>query len=66
MDHAYEVVGMARHSENYDSLVIYRPLYEVAPDKWVYGHDFPARPLSLWYDQVVWEGKKIQRFTEIT
>lgn len=46
-------------------MVVYRPLYEVAPDNWVYGYDFATRPLSLWYDFVTHSGKQVQRFTEI-
>ena len=46
-------------------MVIYRPLYEVQPDSWVYGYDFAVRPLSMWHDIVEWNGEKIQRFTQI-
>ena len=63
--HTYEVIGIARHSETQEDMVVYRPLYEVAPDNWVYGYDFATRPLSLWYDIVEHRGEKIQKFTEI-
>lgn len=46
-------------------MVIYRPLYEVTSDSWVYGYYFAVRPLSMWYDIVEWNGQEIQRFTEI-
>ena len=46
-------------------MVIYHPLYEVSKDSWVYGYDFAVRPLSMWYDIVDWNGKQVQRFTEI-
>ena len=36
-------------------MVLYRPLYSVAPDSWVYGYEFVTRPLSLWYDIVEYE-----------
>jgi hypothetical protein len=59
------VIGIAKHSETEEDMVIYHPLYEVKNDSWVYGYDFAVRPLSMWYDMVEWNGKVIQRFTEI-
>lgn len=64
-DHTYEVIGIAKHSETEEDMVIYRPLYEVTPDSWVYGYDFAVRPLSMWFDIVDWNDSKIQRFTQI-
>jgi len=46
-------------------MVVYRPLYEVPEDSWVYGFPGAVRPLSIWYDMVEYEGKMVQRFTEI-
>lgn len=65
IDHTYEVIGIAKHSETEEDMVVYRPLYEVQGDSWVYGYDFAVRPLSMWYDMVEWNGEKIQRFTQI-
>ena len=56
---------MAKHSETEEDMVVYRPLYYVQVDSWVYGYDFAVRPLSIWYDVVEWNGEKIQRFTQI-
>lgn len=64
-DHTYEVIGIAVHSETEESMVIYRPLYDVPPDSWAYGYDYVTRPLSLWYDIVEYQWKQIQRFTQI-
>lgn len=64
-DHTYEVIGIAKHSETAEDMVVYRPLYEVQTDSWVYGYDFAVRPLSMWYDTIDWNGKKVQRFTQI-
>ena len=64
-DHTYEVIGIAKHSETGEDMVIYRPLYEVSKDSWVYGYDFAVRPLSMWYEMVGWNGKQVQRFTQI-
>lgn len=63
-DHTYEVIGIAVHSETEEPLVIYRPLYAVTPESWAYGYDYVTRPVSLWYDKIEHNGKKIQRFTE--
>ncbi|HUD02110.1 MAG TPA: DUF1653 domain-containing protein [Rhabdochlamydiaceae bacterium] len=51
----YEVLGVGRHSETHEEMVIYRGLYGA--------HDFWIRPLSLFIDTVNWEGKTIPRFT---
>jgi hypothetical protein len=65
VDHTYEVIGIARHSETQEDMVVYRPLYQVPEGNWVYGYDFATRPLSLWYDIVEHVGKQVQRFTEL-
>ena len=64
-DHTYEVIGIAKHSETEEDMVVYRPLYDVQVDSWVYGYDFAVRPLSMWYDIVEWNGERIQRFTQL-
>lgn len=64
-NHTYEVIGIARHSETQEDMVIYRPLYRVPPESWAYGYEFVTRPLSLWYDIVEHVGKQVQRFTQI-
>jgi len=60
--HAYEMIGLARHSEDESLLVRYRPLY-------VSTHlgeaDEYVRPLPLWDVLVEWEGKTLPRFTRI-
>lgn len=63
-DHLYEVIGIAIHSETEEPMVIYRSMYDIPPDSWAYGYEFVTRPLSIWYDMVDWNGKRIQRFTE--
>ncbi len=65
VNHTYEVIGIARHSETQEDMVVYRPLYEVPEGNWVYGYNFATRPLSLWYDIVEYEWQQIQRFTQI-
>lgn len=64
-DHTYEVIGIAKHSETEEDMVVYRPLYAVKSDSWVYWYDFAVRPLSMWFDIIEWNGAKVQRFTKI-
>lgn len=50
----YEVLGVGRHSETLEEVVIYRALY--APyDTWV-------RPLKMFLEEVIVEGLKQPRF----
>ncbi len=52
----YRVLGIAKHSETLDDLVIYEALYENTTSKlW-------ARPLAMFGDEVEYEGKKVPRF----
>lgn len=53
----YEVLGVARHSETKEELVVYRALYG----------DFGlwVRPVSMWNETVERDGKTFRRFTYI-
>ena len=51
----YEVIGIARHSETMEPLVVYRALYGEG-GLWV-------RPAPMWLEQVIREGTTYQRFT---
>ena len=53
----YEVLGVARHSETEEELVVYRALY-VDFGLWV-------RPVSMWNETVERDGKTFRRFTYI-
>lgn len=53
----YEVLGLARHSETEEWLVVYRPLYGEG-GLWV-------RPVSMWGEQVERDGIVGPRFSWI-
>ncbi|HYE60131.1 MAG TPA: DUF1653 domain-containing protein [Candidatus Kapabacteria bacterium] len=55
----YEVIGIAKHSETLEDLVVYKPLYEQSlADLWV-------RPLAMFQETVLVDGKEISRFTKL-
>ncbi len=53
----YEVIGIARHSETQEEMVVYRALYG----------DFGlwVRPARMWNETVERDGKTFRRFTYI-
>lgn len=53
----YEVIGMAKHSETLEELVVYRALYGER-GLWV-------RPAAMWNETVERDGEVFQRFTLI-
>ena len=53
----YEVIGVARHSETLEPLVLYRPLYATR-GLWV-------RPHAMFFETVLVEGIAQPRFTPI-
>ena len=53
----YEVIGIAKHSETTEEMVVYRALYG-EQGLWV-------RPASMWNETVERDGKVYQRFTYI-
>ena len=53
----YEVIGVARHSETHEPLVVYRPLYN-ASGLWV-------RPHAMFFEIGMFEGKRQARFTKV-
>ena len=59
----YEVIGVARHSETDEPLVIYRALYP-CPDT-PNGEGIWARPLSSWNAPAEAEGKSVPRFAPV-
>ena len=53
----YEVLGVARHTETLEELVVYRALYGERK-LWV-------RPLSMWEEPAVRDGVSVPRFVRI-
>ena len=58
----YEVIGLAKHTETQEALVVYKALYdskEFGPDAlWV-------RPLKMFLEKVSVDGKDVPRFEYI-
>ena len=54
----YEVIGIAKHSETFEELVVYQALYG--------SHDLWARPLKMFLEEVEVDGKKMPRFEYIS
>ena len=50
----YEVIGIARHSETEEPLVVYRALYGE--------HGLWVRPADMWNEQITRDGKTFRRF----
>ncbi|HSQ57040.1 MAG TPA: DUF1653 domain-containing protein [Gemmata sp.] len=50
----YEVLGVARHSETNEPLVVYRPLYNDT--------GFWVRPLAMFVETVTVNGEAVSRF----
>ena len=53
----YRLIGVVRHSETLEPLVLYRPLYNASGD-WV-------RPYAMFFEDVVIAGVRRPRFTRI-
>lgn len=53
----YEVVGIAKHSETLEEMVVYRPLYGEG-GLWV-------RPASMWNEEITRNGRTFRRFEKL-
>ena len=53
----YEVIGVARHSETLEALVVYRPLYNTT-GWWV-------RPHAMFFETAEFDGRVQPRFTRL-
>ena len=50
----YEVIGVAKHSETLEEMVVYRALYDE--------HKLWVRPLKMFLEDVEVNGRKVPRF----
>lgn len=55
----YEVVGIARHSETLEELVVYKALYQKE------GENLWVRPLKMFLEEVQVGDEKVKRFEYI-
>jgi hypothetical protein len=53
----YEVIGVVRHSETLEPMVLYKPLYNQS-GMWV-------RPFGMFLEPIEYEGKMQQRFNRM-
>ena len=53
----YEVIGVGRHSESLEALVVYRPLYNDS-GTWL-------RPHAMFFGTLEVDGATVQRFTPL-
>lgn len=53
----YEVLGVGKHSETLEEMVVYRALYGDG-GIWI-------RPASMWNEEVIHNGEKVKRFKKI-
>ena len=53
----YEVIGVGKHTKTLEELVFYRDVCD-ANKLW-------ARPVSMWDETVIVDGKEVKRFTKI-
>ncbi len=52
----YEVIGIARHSETLEELVVYKALYQTD------GENLWARPLKMFAEEITIDGITLKRF----
>jgi len=58
----YEVIGVAKHSETHEDLVVYRALY----DSKEFGKSaLWVRPKKMFLEKVVVDGKEVPRFSSM-
>ena len=55
----YEVIGIAKHSETLEDVVVYKACYQKD------GENLWVRPLKIFEDDVFIENKKTKRFSKI-
>lgn len=60
--HDYEVIGVARHSETLEEMVVYRAMYN-SPE---FGKNFLwVRPKEMFLGNVIVDGIEVERFKKL-
>jgi hypothetical protein len=62
-NYTYEVVGVARNTEEKTYAVLYRPMYE---NTWMTPADFQSRPIDMFWGDMETENGTVPRFKIIT
>lgn len=55
----YEVIGVAKHSETLEELVVYKATYQKE------GENLWVRPLAMFIETIVVDGKSVKRFEKM-
>ncbi|MEI6728359.1 MAG: DUF1653 domain-containing protein [bacterium] len=55
----YQIIGIAKHTETDQLMVVYKPLYT---SNWLEKAEFATRPLEMFLQKVMVDGKEIARF----
>jgi hypothetical protein len=55
----YEVIGIAKHSETLEELVVYKATYQKK------GKDLWVRPLKMFEEKIRFDGVEMNRFTKV-
>ena len=55
----YEVIGVARHSETHEEMIVYKALYQC--DQYDYNQLW-VRPKSMFFEEVSYDGSSVPRF----
>lgn len=63
--YAYELLAVGHHTEEHSFVAVYRALYETAL-AYCLGRMYDVRPLAMFMETVMKEGKEMPRFSRIT
>jgi hypothetical protein len=55
----YEVIGVAKHSETIEEMVVYKATYQAE------GQNLWVRPLKLFLETIIVNGQSVKRFEKI-
>ncbi len=62
----YFVIGLAKHTETKQKLVLYQPLYDCNDLKQEYGlRPYFVRPYKMFFGKVEFQGKLVDRFQKV-